>query len=331
LVESGFDDLEKGSSTVDLSIIITTYNREKTLSRLFHSLKEASQVDIPLEIVVVNNNPAVNLLPMINEAIQRFSLPLRCLSESGPGKSYALNSGIQSAQGEFVAFLDDDVIVHEDYFIGIKKTISTFSYNTFGGRVFPIFPYSPPDWASGGKSLTTTRGPIVAHDYGDQPRPYDKGMRRPIGCNFFCRRLLFERYGLFDVRFGRRVGDSSFLIAGEENDLLRRFQEGGEILFYTPFVVVDHPVEPERMTKAHFRYRLFTAGRSVPYFAKTTFPSFFGIPRYLYRRLITIMGQGILALISFRSLKAFDRQLDFYEIIGAMYEYWRIHKINSPH
>ena len=108
------------------------------------------------------------------------------------------------------------------------------------------WPSPPPAWVAGGKPLQTSRGGVIVHDYGDEPRPYTAEMRMPIGCNFACRRSLFKAVGLFNIYLGPQPGAQ---IAGEETDMLRRFQAHGETVFYAPFIRVFHPVDPARLTK----------------------------------------------------------------------------------
>src|SRR5262249_1747544 len=145
--------------------------------------------------------------------------------------------------------------------------------------------------------------------------------------NFFCRRSLFERHGLFDTRLG--VGAGPGIMGGQETDLLRRFQTAGETIVYTPLVVVTHPVDPSRMTKSHFRRRLFSAGPIEPHTSRVTVPSYGGIPRFLFRRLATTTLAAVRALMRARRLEFFDRELDLCEILGAMYEFRRLHTLRT--
>jgi hypothetical protein len=91
----------------------------------------------------------------------------------------------------------------------------------------------------GGKPLQTSRGGVIVYE----PRLHTGEMRMPIGCNFVCRRSLFDAVGLFNIHLGPQPGAQ---IAGEETDMLRRFQARGETIFYAPFIRVFHPVDPAR-------------------------------------------------------------------------------------
>lgn len=305
---------------MDLSIVIPTRNRPDDLAKMLQSLSSADKADVAFEVLVVDNNSEGPLAKQNRQIVIGAALPVRYLQESVPGQSAALNKGIALARGEVVAFLDDDIVIHSDYFQGIKKS-RELSADVLGGRVFATWPFSPPAWITPDCNLTTSRGPIVAHDYGDTPRLYDKSMKLPVGCNFLCRRELFERHGVFDVRLG--PGAAPGILGGGETDLLRRFRSGGARLVYTPWIAVNHPVTPERMTKKYFRFRYFCAGRSVPYTTKRVFPSIAGIPRYLFRELAGSIVRAVAALVSRRSVAAFDHGLHACMVLGSMYEYAR--------
>jgi glycosyltransferase involved in cell wall biosynthesis len=287
---------------------------------MLQSLEKAKAGPLTFEVLIIDNNSSEGLARRNRNAVESTSLPSRYVQESIPGQSAALNKGIALARGKIVAFLDDDVVIHRDYFQGVKKSLD-LPADVLGGRVFAAWPFPPPRWITPDGSLKTSRGPIVAHDYGDAPRPYDETMRLPVGCNFLCRRELFERYGCFDVRLG--PGAAPGILGGGETDLLRRFRAGDERLVYTPWIVVDHPVTPERMTKKYFRFRYFCAGRSVPYTTRKEFPSVVGIPRYLLRELAGSSTRAVAAWVSRRSVEAFDHQLHACMVLGSIYEYAR--------
>ena len=305
---------------MDLSIVIPTRNRPEDLAKMLQSLASAERAEVVFEVLVVDNNSHERLAKQNRQTVECTELPARYLQESTPGQSAALNKGIALARGEIVAFLDDDIVTHSDYFIGVKRSLE-LSADVMGGRVFATWPFPAPPWITPDGSLTISRGPIVAHDYGDQPKQYDETMRLPVGCNFLCRRELFDRYGVFDVRLGPGAGPG--ILGGGETDLLRRFKAAGARLIYTPWIAVDHPVTPERMTKKYFRFRYFCAGRSVPYTTKRKFPSIAGIPRYLFRELANSSIKAAAALVSRRSVEAFDHRLHACMVLGSIYEYAR--------
>ncbi|HXH83274.1 MAG TPA: glycosyltransferase family 2 protein, partial [Candidatus Tectomicrobia bacterium] len=304
---------------MDLSVVIPTHDRPDLLRRTLGSLRAAKPCGLAWEVLVVLNSTPPRLRRAYEDVLREGPAGVRGVDEPVQGKCRALNTGIRAARGHAVAFLDDDVIAHDGYLVGIEEALREDGYRIFGGRVLPVWTAPPPRWAIGDAPLTTSRGPIVAHDHGDTPRPYVPGMYRPVGCNFFCHRALFDQHGYFDLRLGPGSGKGH--MGGEESQLLRRFQERGERILYVPRVAVDHPVDPARVTKRYFRYRMFCSGRSAPYLTTRTYVTLFDVPRHLYVKALTALGRSLAATLRGRSVEAFERQLDLCRYVGAAYEY----------
>ncbi len=92
-----------------VSVIIPTYNRAHLLKRAVDSV--TSQTHKDLELIVVDDGSidnTVDVVKSIKETVQYFSIP-------HSGVSKARNTGIEHAQGEWIAFLDSD-----DYWLPMK-------------------------------------------------------------------------------------------------------------------------------------------------------------------------------------------------------------------
>ncbi|HWP59910.1 MAG TPA: glycosyltransferase [Candidatus Acidoferrales bacterium] len=306
---------------MDFTILICTYNREARLRELFSSFQKLHLPgSLSFEVVVVDNNST----DATKRVVQESAIAPRYLFEPRQGHCFALNTGVREARGEFVAFLDDDVALEKDYLVGLERARREHpDVNIFGGRVFPLWPYDPPRWITGGKPFRHSRGGIVAHDHGDEERLYEHGMRLPIGANFFCRRDLFERYGYYDVKLGPKGRE--IVAGGAETELLLRFQKHGERILYVPYVAVYHPVDPQRMTRAYFRKHLFDAGRMhVRNIEYGRARRVFGVPRYIFRQLATSALKFGLSCVRFKPADAYEYKLDCYYHLGALYEARRI-------
>src|SRR5512145_705718 len=118
---------------MELSLIVPTRNRPDVLRRMLRSLEAAKPLPWQWELLVIDNNSVSELLPQNRDIIKQASLPVRLLCERTPGKSAALNTGIKQAKGKIAAFLDDDIVVHEDYFVGIVEATTKLPGRAFGG------------------------------------------------------------------------------------------------------------------------------------------------------------------------------------------------------
>lgn len=88
-----------------ISVIIPTHNRPQFLKRALESV--CCQTLMPTEILVVQNGPD-NGAQEVCESFANNGFPVRYFSESHAGAARARNRGIREAQGDTIAFLDDD-------------------------------------------------------------------------------------------------------------------------------------------------------------------------------------------------------------------------------
>lgn len=119
-----FPSLKK-SSTIDpgnYSVIIPARNEEKNIRRLLESLHRQSV--LPGEIIVVDDNSADDTAE-VSESLGAEVLSLKEKAAGWTGKTYALQKGAERAKGEYLLFLDADLIVERNFIeLLVSKNIS---------------------------------------------------------------------------------------------------------------------------------------------------------------------------------------------------------------
>ena len=93
-----------------VSIIMPTYNREKTIKRAIDSLINQTYQNI--EIIIVDDGSSDNTVSIINQYKDK-RIKLFVLKEN-MGANYARNLGLKEAKGEFITFQDSDDEAHLD-------------------------------------------------------------------------------------------------------------------------------------------------------------------------------------------------------------------------
>lgn len=242
---------------MDITVVICTYNRSKSLSATLDSIAAQIMPDsVAWEAIVVDNNSTDGTRDLAESYCQRHPRIFRYVFEQQQGLSRARNAGIRAAKGEFVVFTDDDVIAEPTWLSNLMTPMLDSSWAGGGGRVVPPQDLQLPEWITVGGKTDLVGALLPIFDLGDQS---GEMKRPPYGANMAFRRSMFEKYGTFRVDLGHCGGK---LLSGEDIDFGNRLISAGERLHYEPSAVVHHPVPEDRLSKKYFRTWWFDFGRT---------------------------------------------------------------------
>jgi len=267
---------------MNISVVICTYNRCESLKRTLRSLKEMSSLEgISWELILVDNNSKDDTKAIIEEFEKMCGLNIKYVFEEEQGLSHARNRGIREAEGEIIAFTDDDVILDRYWLPNIQRAFKDYEVSCVGGKILPMWEISEPKW------LTTELHYILALlDRGDKPFYLES----PViwGANFAVKSDIFKEFGVFDTNLGRIP---ERLFAGEETYFVRRLLYEGKKVLYYPQVLVYHCIPRERISKRYFRKWKYDQGVLRALLLKNSGDhKYFGIPchpaSYLLKKAI---------------------------------------------
>ena len=256
-----------------VTIILCTYNRCNSLARTLDSvivLTLSSSVD--WEVVVVDNNSSDHTREVVEEFCRRNPKLFRYVFEPQQGKSFALNTGIRAAQGEILAFLDDDVTVETHWLEQLTASLRGGEWAGTGGKILLDRPFSAPSWMPFDSPFGAAPTLAALFDLGNEPCELEEA---PYGTNMAYRKTMFEKYGLFRTDLGPRPGCE---IRNEDTEFGRRLLAAGERLLYEPSAVVYHPLPEGRLSRAYVLNWWFDHGRALIR-EKGKGPSIRGVPR----------------------------------------------------
>lgn len=117
------------------AVILSTVGRESVLSRCLESLARLKCEDF--EVIVVDNRPSV---PGTKALADQYAaqLDLRYVPEPRPGLSLARNTGVAATDAAYVAFVDDDVMVDEDWLARLLEPFGDPKVQVVTGLVLPL-------------------------------------------------------------------------------------------------------------------------------------------------------------------------------------------------
>lgn len=267
-----------------LTVAFCTYKRADRLGRLVDALR-AQRCPVPFEILAVNNNSPDDTLEVLASLQAQPGAPLRVVTEISPGIVPARNRVLAEAAGsDYLVFIDDDELPHDGLLNAAYDALAHEGADCAGGRVVIDFePHGRPHWLN-----DDLLGFLAAVDHGTQPF-WIRDENTPIWTSNIAYRMAYMReHALrFDARYNRKGTSASDFGGGEDVVMLRRLFGLGARIRYRPDMVVDHGVEPGRLSQRYFLRLHYLAGarkgiHELPDFARHVF----GAPAFLYGQAI---------------------------------------------
>jgi glycosyltransferase involved in cell wall biosynthesis len=244
------------SSVIELSVVVCTYNRADWLGEALGSLARQTFDPDRYEVLLVDNN-STDATATVAAGFQDKIAHFCYLREERQGLSHARNLGWQSANGEFVAFMDDDARAASDW---CERIVAAFRNVTprpvsVGGKILPLFESPLPSWFT---------PEIEIRSWGESAGFLDGPRRRYgfSGSNMSFPLDVFARYGGFSTGLGMQ---GNTIRLGEDSHLFNRIQEQEPLFWYDPQLIVHHLV-PKRNLRLRYRLiRAYAAGKSVAF------------------------------------------------------------------
>lgn len=288
---------------MNITVILCTYNRCQKLQKALESIAASILSElIQWEVLIVDNNSKDHTHEVIESFIRRFPGRFRYLFEPRQGKSNALNSGIRSAKGKILAFVDDDVIVSPMWLDNLTAAFDQGNIGGVGGRVLLQEAVVAPKWLPL-KGPLSLAGMLTIFDLGEVRHELTIP---PFGANMAFPRVIFERYGVFRTDMGPAPGSE---IRNEDTEFGRRLMDGGEKLWYEPSAIVWHEVPENRLKKEYFLRFWYDHGRATV-LEKKCRPGILGIPRPWLTILKVVLV--VIPMRAIRWLTVFDPKKRFY-------------------
>ena len=125
-----------------ISVIIPVYNAEQYIKRCLNSVLNQTFNDY--EIIMVNDGSTDGSLEILKKYESQNS-KLKVITQKNLKAAAARNSGLKYASGEYIAFIDADDYVHNDYLrilyenmVHFKADVSTCGFYKSSNATFRI-------------------------------------------------------------------------------------------------------------------------------------------------------------------------------------------------
>ncbi|QCF26280.1 glycosyltransferase [Hydrocarboniclastica marina] len=302
-----------------ISVLLATHNRDSILERTLKSMLDLKMHGAEWELIVIDNAGSSVTKAICEKFGQR--LPLLYLVETKPGKNNALNRGLNYAKSDLLVFTDDDVIVEQDWLWQLYSAAQRYpDHDLFGGKVEPYFPPGVKLDARIVIDHPVTRVAYAAVDLGQNDQPTSASSI--WGPNMMVRRRVFNAGLGFDPNIGPR--QSASYIMGSEASLLLPAEKAGFKGMYVSGATVNHQIRPEQMKFEWFRARAQRMGRGKAVNSKEEIAKFkmvFGVPRFLYRKLVKLFLMKSISRVFSSKEQRFDNEMQYYSWLGFYKQY----------
>jgi GT2 family glycosyltransferase len=220
-----------------VTVVIVTAGRPDVLARCVRALAAGSRP--PDELVVVDQSSDVDAA--VEELLAGASFQVRHLRVRPMGVSAGRNLGASHAQGDLLAFTDDDCVPAADWLAELVAALTRHAADGATGAVLPLADDRPGLVAVSSRTDPERR----LFDSAGRVTPWEVG----TGGNLLLTRMLFDRVGGFDLQFG----PGARYRAAEDVDLLDRVLRAGGKIAYEPAAVVFHEMKTpgERLARRY--------------------------------------------------------------------------------
>lgn len=228
---------------LSLDLVVCTYDNAALLER---TLEAMSRLRVPpgvrCGVLVVDNNCTDGTPEVAARWARSLAVPLRIVREPRQGLTPARLRGVLETNGEWIAFVDDDCLLAEDWVEQAARFVAEHpECGAFGGRVVPEWETEPPPY-------------VLAHRYAYAAKEHgDTSHRRPwlAGAGMVVRRTALEACGWTGRQFLQdRTGGR--LVSGGDVEIGLRIAAAHEV-WYAPAMTLTHVVPARRMTRPYLR------------------------------------------------------------------------------
>jgi glycosyltransferase involved in cell wall biosynthesis len=240
---------DSAARSVTTSVVIAahTFRRCKHLTEAVTSA--FSQEPRPHEVIVsVDNNPD------LHEWVCKQLPDVAAVDHRGAkGASATRNSGVRTASGSVLAFLDDDAVARPNWLKNLTAPLARPEVVGVGGHVEPVWLGQVPKW------MPEEFLWVVGATYRGMPRTAAP-VRNVWSENMAVARDDFWKIDGFREGFGKTGLESP---AGEDTDFCIRLSAatGGGVWWYEPSARIGHIVPPSRGTRRFFVQRCYNEGQ----------------------------------------------------------------------
>ncbi|RKX99381.1 MAG: hypothetical protein DRP54_07345, partial [Spirochaetes bacterium] len=240
-----------------VSFIIPTYNSEKTIKKCLESVFKQ---DCRKEIIVVDDGSTDST----EEVVKQFKI--KFIKQKHKGAAAARNSGLRIAKGNYIAFIDSDVILPKNW---IKKALKKLNGEGIAGV--------------GGPGVSVEKS-LISHALDSLLYGIDASVSSKYVDSLATMNVLYDKKAIDRLAFNESFKSA----AGEDPEFNFRVRKRGYKLLYdrSLWVYHYHPTNLTNLLKKWFNY-----GKNypIPYLRHPEFRNLGFYARVFYMPILILL------------------------------------------
>jgi succinoglycan biosynthesis protein ExoM len=233
------------AGNVHIAVCICTFNRPVFLRRLLEAIERQETASaFTFSVIVADNDASQSARPVAEEFSGRSFKLIYC-AEPRQNIALARNKALEHAQGDFVAFIDDDEFPATDWLQKLLAACDQYQADGALGPVRPHFESPPRPW-------------IIRGRFCERPE-YKTG-----------RVMKWDECRTGSVLFRTQILDSlgegfkpEFDTGGEDKDFFMRLTQRGRVFVWCNEAIAYETVPPSRCSRGYMLKRALLRGRNI--------------------------------------------------------------------
>lgn len=226
-----------------VSVCICTFKRTDLLERLLNELgNQETRGLFSYSIVVADNDASRSAETIVSKVAATSPVPIKYCAEPRQNIALARNQVVANADGDYIAFIDDDEWPLADWLLRLFRTIETCNVAAALGPVKPSFEIPPPAWMIRGRFYERPSYPTGYKMHWSETR---------TGNVLFRKSILPSDEAPFRAEYDT---------GAEDVDFFRRMSNRGNVFVWCDEAVVEETVPASRCTRTYLLRRALLRG-----------------------------------------------------------------------
>lgn len=234
-------DLPENLPQQTIDVCICTFRRPEVVRALTSVAAQVLPAGFVLHVIVADNDDTPSARDRVLATARDLTLDLTYLHAPSRNISIARNACLEAAQGDWIAFLDDDEEALPGWLMLLLDCAREQRADAVFGPALAVYPRGAPAW-------------MVTNDFHSNiPVSRSGTVETGHSCNALIRRASLPA----GLRFRPDLGQSG----GEDTEFFFRLGQSGAALAICDTALVTEPVSPHRLRLAWLIERRFAEGR----------------------------------------------------------------------